>query len=439
MKFIDRYKLSLHNIKNNKSRSILTTIIVYIISLLIMTILSLAISVSNNANKVVKDYYQSINEPITTEYYLYSYYEEEKIDDVFDKSVYEDLKPIIEKHTPIISYATYGDNFSDILLTNHNFPLSAYYEIIEGNNVDENDVDTNKVLVSVDFANSYYQEHQTKLNPGDKFTYSITDYSDHENHQTLELTFEVKGIYIHKSIDVEEYSIPLRKNNDIIVDVDYVLRKFKTMNFETVKFYHVTTKTNFNSHELQDNLQSFVNDFKDIAPQYPDSDRGDTVHCYALSDIKSSHLMGTIIIGFASFLCLILILLSIGSLANTIMISVDKNKKFIGLLKALGLNEKDLKGTIKLESITTIILGILLSFITIYLASELLKELNEIIIGFMFSHYIKAIDYQIIFSIPIYIPVIVTIFFVLFTFLFSRSSMAKIAKTDPMQVISEVA
>ena len=164
-----------------------------------------------------------------------------------------------------------------------------------------------------------------------------------------------------------------------------------------------------------------------------------SVSCYALDDLKMSSMIGTIIIALAAFLCLVLILLSIGSLANTIMISVDKNKKFIGLLKALGLNEKDLKSTIKLESITTIVLGVLLSFGTVFLFKGLVGGLNEMLLSSMFSSYLNEIEYTIAFSLPVYIPLIVLVFFIFFTLLFARGSMSKIAKTDPMAVISEVA
>ena len=57
----------------------------------------------------------------------------------------------------------------------------------------------------------------------------------------------------------------------------------------------------------------------------------------------------------------------------------------------------------------------------------------------MFGDYVKATNYKAIFALPIYVPIIVFIFFVAVTLLFARGSMSKIAKTDPMAVISEVA
>ena len=150
-------------------------------------------------------------------------------------------------------------------------------------------------------------------------------------------------------------------------------------------------------------------------------------------------IIGYVILGFAGFLAIVLMLLSIGSLANTIVISVNKNKKFIGLMKALGLNERDLKSTIKYESMTTIIIGVLLAFGSLYIIKAPLTSISSGILESTFTMYLAKIkDYAIIMEIPIYVPILTIIFFILFTLLFSKSSMSKISKTDPMAVISEV-
>ena len=74
-----------------------------------------------------------------------------------------------------------------------------------------------------------------------------------------------------------------------------------------------------------------------------------------------------------------------------------------------------------------------------FLCKGIVGGLNELLLNSMFSNYLNEIEYSIVFSLPIYIPVIVLVFFVFFTLLFARGSMSKIAKTDPMAVISEVA
>ena len=93
MKLLDRYKISLHNIKNNKSRSILTTAIVYIISLLIMVILCIGISFSSNTSNIIKKYYQTSDEPVTIDYYNYG---GEESTGVLDNNAYQSVVPILD-------------------------------------------------------------------------------------------------------------------------------------------------------------------------------------------------------------------------------------------------------------------------------------------------------------------------------------------------------
>lgn len=438
MKLLDRYKISLHNIKNNKSRSILTTVIVYIISLLIMAILCIAISFSSNMTSVIKEYYEKADEPISINYNLYGKSPDGKI---FDKSIYDSVSNIVSNHSEIVSYARYSNSYGDNdIIIDYRFGLNEFYEIIEGSNVTGQDVNKNNVLVSASFANDYYIANGVKLNPGDTIQYTFTYEIPEEEYRTFsknkELELKVKGIFKSKDVEQESYQPILSANSKIIMDIGYLFNEIQDMNVNSASYYYNTTKTNFNDDELKDKLDSFVTELKSTLPK---SEYGSSVYCNALEDLKMSSIIGLVIIGLATFLCLVLILLSIGSLANTIMISVDKNKKFIGLLKALGLNEKDLKSTIKLESITTIVLGIVLSFLTIILLSNVLTDLNALIINSLFANYVKSVNYQAVFAFPIYVPIIVFVFFVVFTLLFARGSMSKIAKTDPMAVISEVA
>ena len=156
MKLFDRYKISLHNIKNNKSRSILTTAIVYIISLLIMTILCIGISFSNNMSSVIKEYYQKSTEPISVNYYLYG---NSTDGGVFDKNVYSTLKTTLVNHEPVISYAKYQNGYgSNISIGDHRFALNDYYEIIEGANVTKEDSATNAILVSSNY-DRFFKTH----------------------------------------------------------------------------------------------------------------------------------------------------------------------------------------------------------------------------------------------------------------------------------------
>lgn len=435
MKFFDRYKLSLHNIKNNKSRSILTTIIVFVISILMIFILSIAISFSKNYNEIVMTYFQKSGEDITIEYYGYG----ENDTYHLDLTEYEKIKNVINEHEETISYSKYEvENYYEVGFQNHRFAKTNDIEIVEGTNATREHENTSKVLISTDFVQQYYETNNIVLKPNSTFEYVVSyDRGNDEYGNSLlkeyKLNLEVIGIFKH--LNVENDFFYYGQTNDIIMDIEYFLSTVEEAYISSFVYHYLATNTNFNKEEFVNNLQAVTDKLNDIIPK-----RGsyESVNSVALSDIKLSNLLSVIIIVLASFLCLILILLSIGSLANTIMISVDKNKKFIGLLKALGLNERDLKSVIKMESITTIVFGVILAFIALYVFKEQVAYLNELLISSMFSFYLVDIDYKITFDFYIYVPIIVLIFFIVFTLLFARSSMSKIGKLDPMAVISEV-
>ena len=427
MKYFDRYKLSLHNINNNKLRFILTTIIVYIISLLLTVILSVGISFSLNTNNIIKKYYSE-----ATEYVVVSYFSGE-YSTIINNSNYSGVYDVILKHDSSISYSLHNANLfdSNLVLVDHGYFPSNFVEITEGRVPVFSDANTNKVLVSAEYAREYYDLTGEKLDLNDTINYSIRVDLDGD-FKFIETQLEVSGIYKTKNVEISPFSY----EDSIIMDIQYLLSLDSDLYAHDLHYYYDVTKVGFNINEFSDNLLNLVADLRDsLGEGYMDS----SIYSSAENDIFVSKVLIFIVIVLSLLFSLILILLSIGSLANTIMISVDKNKKFIGLLKALGLNEKDLKSVIKMESITTICLGVILAFVTIVVAKPILTGVNDMLVTAIFSEYLIDIDYEIIFNIPIYVPAIVIAFFIVFTLIFARGSMAKIAKTDPMAVISEVA
>ena len=428
MKFFDRYKLSLHNIKNNKSRSILTTIIVYIISLLLTSILSIGISFSTNMNNIIKKYYSEATNVIDLSYFK----NEDSI--VINNSNYTNLYNVILNHDSTVSYSSHSANLDsyEVYLEDHGYFPSSFIEIVEGNAPTFSDANTNKVLVSAQYADEYYNLTGSILKPNDKIKYSfgVRYYSEQPKYISTEL--EVLGIYKVKNVS----DCPITDNHNLIMDIQYLLSLDNDFYVEYLQYYYDVSKVGFDIDEFSDMVLTLISDLRN---QLGENFLSTSIHSSAENDLFLSKILTIVIVILALIFSLILILLTIGSLANTIMISVDKNKKFIGLLKALGLNEKDLKSVIKMESITTICLGVILAFVTMLLASPVLSDLNDKLINVMFNDYLVDIDYTIIFNIPLYVPLIVFIFFVTFTLIFARGSMSKIAKTDPMVVISEVA
>ena len=256
---------------------------------------------------------------------------------------------LLEESKEIIEYSKYDYNSngnSTFVVQEHKFPISEHIEIIEGSNVNASYSNTNKVLVSSLYVQNYYESTGTVLKPGDTFdytfNYSIRNENNYYTGTSKNLNLEIIGIYKLAEVEKRMYESNLvSDSHDLIVDASYLMGNLPNLYYTQATYYYNVSQTNFNSKELTDKLDSFVNALNDVLPS-EDSKRG-SVNCMALEDLSMSKIISLVIVALAAFLCLVLILLSIGSLANTIMISVDKNKKFIGLLKALGLNEKDLK------------------------------------------------------------------------------------------------
>lgn len=452
MRFIDRYKISLHNIKNNKSRSILTTVIVFVISILVMAIMCFAISFSSNNNKILREYYQSDKSQISINYSGYSESGGFGYDNI------QSLETTLNKYPEYINdvnyqliyyykngeYYNYQQLFYNFKISDYNYPKT--YKIVQGRNIIKSDSNTNKVLVSEDYVDSYYRVNNVLLVPGSQFIYhqEYPIYIQSTSTNIIyDIPFEIVGIYENEE-NINDNYYYYGSDSNIVCDINYLCNNFDKTNtkISSVVINTFTSQTNFEFNNFYNALNDIYKELNNNTPKivynYNNKER-DAFSCDAINTMRISNIVGWIIIGFAGFLSLVLILLSIGSLANTIMISVNKNKKFIGLLKALGLDGYDLKSTIRLESITTIVLGVLIAFVGLFIIRIPLSNLNEQLLTNVNSMYLNDINYKFSFEIPFYVPLGTIAVFILLTLLFSHSSMSNISKTDPMAVISEVA
>ena len=150
-----------------------------------------------------------------------------------------------------------------------------------------------------------------------------------------------------------------------------------------------------------------------------------------------SIITGYIVIAVAIFLGFVVLLLSIESVANTIMISVDKNRKFIGLLKALGLNQKGVKSLIKVEAFITILIGLVFGGLISFGTNGIMKLIVQSLIDQIFAYQDIDLIVKVTFN-PL-LPLLTFIIFYLFAILFSKGSLRKISSQDVIETISEVA
>ena len=459
MTFRDCYRLTLHSIKENKARSILTVIISTFLSTLIMGMMALAVSFSKNSDNIINKAYFS-DDAIVTVNYQNSRVQAVEDQEVFTKKYLDSFYKVINDYSDMVQFIQYETN----VLSTFNFVDSKYSQevginIVEGRNIEPSEKG-NEVIVSKAFylkslEDEDIEDHTIGSVHTSKVQYrKVVNIRSTEQHE-LNLEYVVVGIYDYP----EEQSVVINGEkrfvayNNLIADINTLL------NLDTDDIYisaftisHFTNGKVNSPKKVINRFNSLKTALNKLLPQavsveyfqglgggielikhYSDGAKCNVYEKYAENDA-----IRFIVIAIAIFFAIILLLMSIGSLANSVLISIERSKKFIGLLKALGMRGRSLKSIVIFESITLISVGVIMGYLLLFTLYTPLTSLINTIIGSTYSSYLKVTAYVSSIYIPIYILLGALFAFILLTYLFSRGSLHKIAKTDPMAVISEV-
>ena len=456
MTFKDCYRIALHTIKENKSRSILTVIISTFLSILIMGMMSLAISFSKNSNQIINAAYFNEGSIVSVEY------QNNKINGVdeqklFTKDYYDSFVSVVNQYSDVVQFVSYKTNISSTFsFIDPHYPNNLGIEIIEGRNIAKSEKG-NEVIVS----KAFYQE-MLEVEPhqvGSEHTID-TFYTMASNNGRKELpipvTFNYTVVGIFDYLESPGIVINGVKQylgyGGIIADIGLVLTiQSDNVYISAATLYHCPEGKVRNPTKTVNRLNSLKTAINGVLPQalkveYFNSGGSteridhyyDGATCNVYEKFSENKAIRSIVIVSAVLFSVILLLMSIGSLANSVIISIDCSKKFIGLLKALGMRGGSLKRVVVLESITLISVGVLLGYILLFALYVPLTSLINTIIGFTYSAYLKTTAFVSSIYLPVYVLGGALLVFLLLTYLFSRRSLHKIAKTDPMAVISEV-
>lgn len=226
----------------------------------------------------------------------------------------------------------------------------------------------------------------------------------------------------------------------VIADGAYFMRQFAgTYDVIQVEMTYRPPQTDYDynavysdmkalTERMNEGLETYLNwDDKEVSP----------FSCSYVEEMRMTVLMSIFIMAVVIILGLLILILSVGSVANTIIISVDKNRKFIGLMKAMGLNQRGVKKIVTCESLVQIILGVLVGVAVLFLLQPVVLSLMESMFASMFAYY--EVEFAVSVRIPFYLPMVTALLFFLFASLFSRGSLGKIARQDVISTISEVA
>ena len=455
MRLADRYAFSLHTIKENKSRSILTVVISTFLSLLIMGLMCIAISFAKNGSNVLNATYFTENSIVRTTYS--NVYQSKANQAVFNKDYYDRFVATIDKHQEVTSYVTYHTNAdNEFLYTDPHYPLSYGFNIIEGRNILPSK-DGNEVIISQSLYDSSIQK-------GDPYDInSVHDYdlvyqrvtpTGNKVTRIASTSFKVVGIYVPTN---EEYLVDGSKtflvdsNTNYIGDINIAFNANENIYALDAYISYKNASSSINPDKVLKAADELAKDLNVNMPLRAEVtilgfgkdadylvDMVDPTQCQAVEEVNQLNKYKVIFVGGGAGIAAVLLLISVGSLANSIIISIDRSKKFIGLLKALGVRTRALKNIIIFESMTLISVGIIIGYILLWAISYPLKLINNALVNSLYGYYIEANGYAPSFYIPIYVLFIAIFLFTSLTVLFARGSLRTISKMDPIEVISEV-
>ena len=478
MRQIDSFKIAAHNLWNNKSRTVLTVIIVTIVSALIMALLLIGIAFANNQVKVNKLIFEADGTTYTlspryssgmSSYRQYGTTMEEyekfcKIAEKYshvigEKTVTVSGKPRMgNEYVYLQTFFAYGADPAElnseqairqwtqnqnhytyqeeITLRDLSYAKSEAGLIREGRVWTEKDNELPNLWIS----NSRYRtltQSGADIHIGDTVPVLLVTEA-----KAMMASYKLVGVYDADIMNGEDnyYWGPSFSH---VLSIDCFLKEFSEMlNIQTVQLSYTPPATDYDYNAVFKDMSSFTDEVNAVMEPSTSTYNGTTreserFSCYFVDEMKMVVFMSTIIIGAVSVLALIVLLLSVGSVANTIIISVDKDRKFLGLMKAIGLNQRGVKRIVTYQSLLQILLGVAFGVLILFLLQPMVLSVMTSIFASMFSFF--EVEYTVTVAIPFYLPLITALLFFLFAMLFSRSALSKIARQDAISTISEVA
>ena len=396
MKVWDIFKISLHNMWNNKLRTLLVMVVLVILSILVISIISLAVDMTGAVNTLTASDKSALS--IIMRY-----------DDVRYSGGIEDGK-ITEKDVENIYdyFNTHRDLFSAVIFKT-NYGITRYVDpttnitykqenpIVSGRLYNTSDIGKKHCWITKEYAIDH------KLAVGDIVSdYEVNGYEVVGIINTNKSMYERDGIYLLMS------EIP---NPDEIQEVCLMGYEGQSLDIFTLmniaKFTKDNTKSNYN---------------KGISGIAYRSDKALNAQFNIYIELG--------VIGGSIFLSLIVMLLSIGCVSNSIEITVEQNRKFFGVMKAVGLRNKTVKQIVRWQAVVMIVL-------TVAIASGIV---SGILYGLkpMIAQSLQLPIDAFVFSIPVFVPFLIAAMLIILVMISTKKSLNKISKMDVVSVISEV-
>ncbi len=469
MRFFDSLKIALHSIVHNKIRTLITVLIVLVVSFLIMVIsimtMSFYKSVDNSfvalfdqtgAIFSLQNSYTSLDgtrgnyHGITYDEYTFLMEQFEDMPELRDNIVISGRTDVFYLYDldAKLSDATLSDMMDNGQFYNNynsNRSNSQFFSSMgdldylsknisylkSGRLWNEDDEGSLNVWLSEAFiANA--SQYGISLKVGDNIVLASVAYvtEDNINYQAVTRSelFKIRGIFLNDALE------ELNCSSDVFLDIVTMYDVMgDNLDINSVRIIS-EPKYGYIFNEEYKKMSSIVKAVNnEIEPNVYNNRESDRFRCDIVDNIQSVRMVGGVMIGAGAFIGFMILLISIGSVANSVMISVDKNKKFFGVMMAVGLARGGIRRIVQLEILCVIILATGVAYGILYLLRAYFTPLVDALMTMV------GMTGGSVILMPFYLPIIVVGAFIMMSILFARRSLARIINMDVISVISEVA
>lgn len=459
MRFFSIVRLALHNLNNNKLRTLLTIVVLGVVSLVVVFLAGMAYSFYRSTEVNISTMFQTEPTSLSIEarvkeknqhgYREYSYYTTDEVKQLLDKlESYDDgyLSYIstmyfsdygLEGNESYVVYGAEGETFegySSSIISASAFPIYTKSNPFVGR---ENYLIMGRMWTAEDAGKDYVWVSESMMGRygiGDKITVATEDMTNRYNntgkspyivHSTLEIAgfLDVGGYQDRLLMDYTKFDqIPEQRENYWSNSGLYIRTVYGVMVPQADYLYGSKAQTFFKT--LRADLEG--TDYSHATP---------VTGASTLEMIDSAYLMYLIVIGLVAIISLIIIMLSIGSVANTIKISAEQNRKFFGVMKAIGMKNKSLRQVLIGQIVIMTIIGVAIASVGVYLGIGLVESIISSLINSMFYSLAEP---TIICTVSPLIPAGVALFLIGFVLLFTRKNLKAFSRMDVISVINEV-
>lgn len=418
MKFWDILKISCKNMMNNKLRTLLVWFMLFIMSTIVLVILSTGVGMIDFFN-------DNLNEGTRTYQDLTFEYKEDKKGeqiDIFKFDEIEQLENLIAKKLPqlkVIKIYCEGDNghlrhntAHDITITDmrYNMFFDQQDYMVSGRMWTEKDRNTSRVWINQSYANEFNKA------VGDKIDIGLTI-----GRSTFKVYLDIFGI-------IKDDAIPGKNQKRENIFCDYSFMHNQGAKFTKIQFMEPISGEGLN-YDSWKALKSFTNKYN----KYDKVTKNGIAVYTSTSDFDLMYYIMLAIIFLMVIISVVVLLLSIGCVANSIQITVEQNAQFFGVMKAIGMRNSNLCFIIYTQAVIIILATIITASGA---AVGLLSVLTPAILSFLTT--LGAPPLQLSLTLPVYMPFIVLFVLVGLVVLWTAKSLKGLAKKDVITMINEV-